>query len=86
MTPGSASPSQPPGSGPRTLSTTPVPANTDVFYSVANPAGVPYSFLTTARALAATRAQRTAEATTYEDGLALHGHLRQDTGVHHVER
>ncbi|MFI7239054.1 cyanophycinase [Streptomyces cyaneofuscatus] len=49
-------------------STTPVPANTDVFHSMANPAGVPYSFLTTARALAATRAQRTAEATTYEDG------------------
>ncbi|MFD9850155.1 cyanophycinase [Streptomyces parvus] len=50
------------------LSTTPVPANTDVFYSVANPAGVPYSFLTTARDLAATRAQRNAEATTFEDG------------------
>ncbi|GAB2946663.1 MULTISPECIES: cyanophycinase [unclassified Streptomyces] len=50
------------------LSATPVPANTDVFHSVANPAGVPYSFLNTARALAATRAQRTAEATTFEDG------------------
>ncbi len=50
------------------LSTTPVPANTDVFFSVANPAGVPYSFLTTARDLATTRSQRTAEATTYEDG------------------
>ncbi|MFB7299225.1 cyanophycinase [Streptomyces rubiginosohelvolus] len=48
-------------------SATPVPDNTDVFYSVDNPAGVPYSFLTTARALASTRAQRTAEATTYED-------------------
>ncbi|MEU0001238.1 cyanophycinase [Streptomyces microflavus] len=60
-----------PATGKRPLaprSTTPVPANTDVFYSVANPAGAPYSFLTTARALAATRAQRTAEATTYEDG------------------
>ncbi|MFC8231085.1 cyanophycinase [Streptomyces sp. NPDC057287] len=49
-------------------STAPVPANGDVFYSVANPDGVPYSFLDTARALAATRAQRTAAATTYEDG------------------
>lgn len=49
-------------------STTPVPANTDVFHSAANPAGTPYSFLTTARALAATRAQRMAEATSYEDG------------------
>ncbi|MGW6711184.1 cyanophycinase [Streptomyces globisporus] len=49
-------------------STTPVPANTDVFHSAANPAGAPYSFLTTARALAATAAQRTAEATSYEDG------------------
>ncbi|MEU6957681.1 hypothetical protein [Streptomyces sp. NPDC045714] len=35
---------------------------------MANPAGVPYSFLTTARALATTRAQRTAKATTCEDG------------------
>ncbi|MFI5904577.1 cyanophycinase [Streptomyces cyaneofuscatus] len=49
-------------------SVTPVPANTDVFHSVANPDGVPYSFLTTARALAATRVQHQAEATTYEDG------------------
>ncbi|MFD3738887.1 cyanophycinase [Streptomyces sp. NPDC058629] len=60
-----------PAPGKRSLaprSTTPVPANTDVFHSVANPSGAPYSFLTTARALAATRAQRTAEATTYEDG------------------
>ncbi|MER6345959.1 cyanophycinase [Streptomyces sp. NPDC001595] len=48
--------------------TSPVPANTDVFYSVDNPAGVPYSFLNTARALAATRAQRTATATTHETG------------------
>ncbi|GAA2936850.1 cyanophycinase [Streptomyces enissocaesilis] len=47
---------------------TPVPANTDVFFSAANPAGVPYSFLNTARALAATGAQRTARATTFEDG------------------
>ncbi|MFJ7059643.1 cyanophycinase [Streptomyces microflavus] len=49
-------------------STAPVPANTDVFHSAINPAGVPYSFLTTARALAAHRVQRTAEATTYESG------------------
>ncbi|MFJ8846698.1 cyanophycinase [Streptomyces cyaneofuscatus] len=49
-------------------SATRVPANTDVFHSVANPGGVPYSFLTTARALAVTRAQHQAEATTYEDG------------------
>ncbi|MGW8888114.1 cyanophycinase [Streptomyces sp. NPDC055749] len=60
-----------PATGKRPLAAsaaTPVPANTDVFYSAANPAGVPYSFLTTARALAATKAQRTADATTYEDG------------------
>ncbi|MGW0608340.1 cyanophycinase [Streptomyces sp. NPDC002640] len=58
-----------PGKRPlRPGSTAPVPANHDVFHSVANPDGVPYSFLNTARALAATRAQRTAEATTYEDG------------------
>ncbi|MFC9269035.1 cyanophycinase [Streptomyces zhihengii] len=46
----------------------PVPANTDVFFSVANPSGAPYSFRTTARALAATRAQNSAVATTYESG------------------
>ncbi|KAB2593304.1 cyanophycinase [Streptomyces arboris] len=58
-----------PGKRPLALrSATPVPANNDVFHSVASPVGVPYSFLTTARALAATRAQHQAEATTYEDG------------------
>ncbi|MFF3883697.1 cyanophycinase [Streptomyces sp. NPDC001914] len=46
----------------------PVPANSDVFYSAANPAGVPYSFRSTARALASTRVQRTATASTYEAG------------------
>ncbi|MET9394848.1 cyanophycinase [Streptomyces sp. NPDC006624] len=46
--------------------TAPVPANDDGFYSPDNPAGVPYSFLTTARALATARYQRTATATTYE--------------------
>ena len=45
----------------------PVPANDDVFYSPDNPAGVPYSFLSTAQALAETRNQRTATATTYEN-------------------
>ncbi|MET9904773.1 cyanophycinase [Streptomyces sp. NPDC006446] len=45
-----------------------VPANPDVFYSAANPAGTPYSFRTTARALASTRAQHTATASTYETG------------------
>ncbi|MFF5390363.1 cyanophycinase [Streptomyces sp. NPDC013012] len=48
--------------------TTPVPANTDVFYSAANPDGTPYSFRTTARALASTRAQNSATATTFETG------------------
>ncbi|MFE0207105.1 cyanophycinase [Streptomyces sp. NPDC058985] len=43
-----------------------VPANTDVFSSLANPDAAPYSFRNTARALAVTRAQRTATATTYE--------------------
>ena len=47
--------------------TTPVPADTDVFYSVANPDGKPYALRTTARALAA-RSQKSATATTYEDG------------------
>ncbi|MEU6547679.1 cyanophycinase [Streptomyces sp. NPDC046859] len=46
--------------------TSPVPANDDVFYSIDNPSGVPYSFLGTAQALAETRNQRTATATTYE--------------------
>ncbi|MFF2307965.1 cyanophycinase [Streptomyces sp. NPDC058128] len=46
----------------------PVPACTDVFYSVANPNGTPYAFRTTARALAATRAQNTATASTFETG------------------
>ncbi|MFE2916780.1 cyanophycinase [Kitasatospora indigofera] len=50
----------------RPAGTAPVPANTDVFYSVDNPDGVPYSFSGTARALVATTAQRSATATTYE--------------------
>ncbi|MER6678619.1 cyanophycinase [Streptomyces sp. NPDC000983] len=49
-------------------SSTPVPVNSDIFYSTANPDGTPYSFRTTARALAATRAQNTATATTFETG------------------
>ncbi|UUY50390.1 cyanophycinase [Streptomyces yangpuensis] len=49
-------------------STSPVPANPDVFCSAANPAGVPYSFLGTARALAASSTQRTAAAATFESG------------------
>ncbi|MFH9728578.1 cyanophycinase [Streptomyces sp. NPDC017254] len=48
------------------LRTTPVPPNNDIFYSAANPDGTPYSFRTTARALAATRAQNTATASTFE--------------------
>ncbi|MGW8362858.1 cyanophycinase [Streptomyces wedmorensis] len=48
--------------------TTPVPANTDVFHAAANPDGTPYSFRTTARALASTRAQNSATATTFETG------------------
>ncbi|MEU2508948.1 cyanophycinase [Streptomyces sp. NPDC007863] len=48
--------------------TAPVPANTDVFYSAANPNGAPYSFRTTARALASTQAQNSATATTFETG------------------
>ncbi|MFC9887980.1 cyanophycinase [Streptomyces pilosus] len=58
-----------PASGKRALiprTTSPVPANHDVFHSADNPAGVPYSFLDTARALAMTRNQRIATATTYE--------------------
>ncbi|WP_432752003.1 cyanophycinase [Streptomyces sp. JL2001] len=55
-----------PGKTPATAEdTTAVPANTDVFYSAANPDGTPYSFRSTARALA-TRTQRSATATTYE--------------------
>ncbi|MFC6600379.1 cyanophycinase [Kitasatospora paranensis] len=50
----------------RADSATPVPSNNDVFYSVDNPEGTPYSFSGTARALTATTAQRTATATTYE--------------------
>ncbi|WP_225803683.1 cyanophycinase [Streptomyces sp. NK15101] len=48
--------------------TTPVPANADVFHSAADPDGTPYSFRTTALALASTRAQNSATATTYETG------------------
>ncbi|MGW5280301.1 cyanophycinase [Streptomyces collinus] len=47
---------------------TPVPGNDDVFYSIDNPVGIPYSFRGTARALAATNAQRSATATSYETG------------------
>ncbi|GJF31362.1 hypothetical protein KNE206_40620 [Kitasatospora sp. NE20-6] len=47
-----------------------VPANHDVFFSVDNPDGVPYSFSGTARALVATTSRRTATATTYETGPA----------------
>ncbi|WP_268986515.1 cyanophycinase [Streptomyces sp. CC210A] len=52
----------------RPAETAAVPVNTDVFFSTANPDGVPYSFRATARALAATRAQRSATATTFESG------------------
>ncbi|MFJ9352511.1 cyanophycinase [Streptomyces sp. NPDC101237] len=47
---------------------TPVPANTDVFYSLADDDGVPYSFLGTARALAQSAVQRETTATTFESG------------------
>ncbi|MFD9489984.1 cyanophycinase [Streptomyces sp. NPDC060005] len=60
-----------PGHGKRLLTPhtdTIVPANPDVFHSAADPAGTPYSFRTTARALATTRAQHTATASTYEAG------------------
>ncbi|MFI1567432.1 cyanophycinase [Streptomyces sp. NPDC020490] len=50
----------------RATGTAAVPANGDVFRSASNPDGTPYSFRTTARALAATRAQDTATATTFE--------------------
>ncbi|MEU7008804.1 cyanophycinase [Streptomyces sp. NPDC046332] len=50
------------------LGTTPVPVNADVFHSAANPDGTPYAFRTTARALASTRAQNSATATTFESG------------------
>ncbi|MCX5409175.1 cyanophycinase [Streptomyces sp. NBC_00335] len=59
-----------PASGKRPLiplTASPIPANSDVFYSPANPAGVPYSFLNTARALATTT-QRTTTAGTFESG------------------
>ncbi|WP_060179602.1 cyanophycinase [Streptomyces sp. IMTB 1903] len=46
----------------------PVPANPDVFFSAANPTGAPYSFLGTARALAASSSQSTATASTFESG------------------
>ncbi|MFB7864806.1 cyanophycinase [Streptomyces sp. NPDC056069] len=58
-----------PGKRPLTpTSTAPVPVNTDVFFSSANPDGAPYAFRTTARALASTRAQDAATATTFESG------------------
>ncbi|AUG75890.1 hypothetical protein CFP65_0971 [Kitasatospora sp. MMS16-BH015] len=47
------------------VGTTPVPAEPDVFYSAADPAGHPYAFSGTARALAATTGA-SATATTYE--------------------
>ncbi|MGW9369598.1 cyanophycinase [Streptomyces xanthophaeus] len=47
-------------------SASPIPANPDIFYSVANPAGAPNSFLRTARTLASTT-QRTTTATTFEN-------------------
>ncbi|GAA3388323.1 cyanophycinase [Streptomyces roseoviridis] len=50
------------------VGTTPVPVNSDVFHSAANPDGTPYAFRSTARALASTRAQNSATATTYESG------------------
>ncbi|MEV6247717.1 cyanophycinase [Streptomyces sp. NPDC051742] len=50
----------------RPTGTTTVPVNNDVFFSASNPVGTPYSFRTTARALASTRAQNTAAATTFE--------------------
>lgn len=57
-----------PGKRPLTPSeTSPVPANNDVLHSAGNPAGVSHSFLSTAAAVAATRNQRTASATTYEN-------------------
>ncbi|MCF2531525.1 cyanophycinase [Yinghuangia soli] len=46
--------------------TSPVPINDDVFYSIDNAAGTPYSLLGTARALAANRVYSTARARTYE--------------------
>ncbi|MFF9431328.1 cyanophycinase [Streptomyces sp. NPDC014746] len=52
----------------RPTSTDPVPANPDVFSSPDNPDGTPYSFRTTARTLAATRAHDTATAGTFESG------------------
>lgn len=58
-----------PGRGKRPLGprgTGPVPANPDIFYSVRNPDGRPYSFLGTARALAQSRVQHRATGTTFE--------------------
>ncbi|MFF9624715.1 cyanophycinase [Streptomyces griseosporeus] len=46
----------------------PVPAGSDVFHSAANPEGLAYAFRSTARALAETRAQDSATATTFESG------------------
>ncbi|MER7760725.1 cyanophycinase [Streptomyces sp. NPDC097619] len=50
----------------RPTGTAAIPANTDVFSSQANPDATPYSFRTTARALAATRVHKAATATTFE--------------------
>ncbi|MCB5167000.1 cyanophycinase [Streptomyces bambusae] len=50
----------------RATGTSAVPANHDVFHSSANPAGTPYSFRDTARALGATRTQNSAKSTTFE--------------------
>nr|WSW70817.1 cyanophycinase [Streptomyces sp. NBC_00995] len=47
---------------------TAVPGNDDVFSSMGNPDGVPYSFLNTVRALAASAVQREATASTFESG------------------
>ncbi|MFC7846544.1 cyanophycinase [Streptomyces sp. NPDC057382] len=58
-----------PGPGKRRYTPTgtdPVPVNGDVFHSLDNPDGVAYSFRSTARALAGTRARNTATATTFE--------------------
>ncbi|MFC8722825.1 cyanophycinase [Kitasatospora sp. NPDC057198] len=68
------------GAGKRPLtapSDTPVPPNHDAFYSVDDPDGRPYSFSGTARALAATTAQRTATAGTFESAPAFEVLLRK---------
>ncbi|MFC6599718.1 cyanophycinase [Kitasatospora paranensis] len=54
----------------RPTGTEPVPTDHDAFYAVDDPDGVPYAFSGTARALAATRVQRTATADTYESAPA----------------